>query len=183
MFFLYASVSRSSLLIRTQAILDWGPLFLTMGAPRWLSSKESACFAGAMSSVPGSQRSPGKGNGNTLQYSCLENPMDWGAWRATVHRVAKSQTWLKQLSMHSSHLWPHLKELHWPWPYFQIRSHPKVMSGEDFNLWILRGYNSTHNVKYLNRKPFFPHWFSQKYSQWFHSGVTVNSTDNTNYIR
>ena len=40
----------------------------------------------------------GEGNGNLLQYSCLENPMDRGAWRATVHRVAKSQTWLKWLS-------------------------------------------------------------------------------------
>ena len=45
---------------------------------------------------------------------------------------------VKQLSMHSSRLWPHLNELHWPWPYFQIRSHPKVMSDKDFNLWILR---------------------------------------------
>ena len=41
--------------------------------------------------IPGSGRSPGEGNGNPLQYSCLENPMDRGAWRATVHRVAKSQ--------------------------------------------------------------------------------------------
>ena len=43
-------------------------------------------------SVPGLGRSPGEGNGNPLQYSCLENPMDRGAWQATVHRVAKSQT-------------------------------------------------------------------------------------------
>ena len=49
-------------------------------------------------------RSPGEGHGNPLQYSCLENPMDWGAWRATVHRVTKSQTWLKRLSMHSRHV-------------------------------------------------------------------------------
>ena len=43
-------------------------------------------------SVPGSGRSPGEGNGNPLQYSCLENPMDRGTWRVTVHRVTKSQT-------------------------------------------------------------------------------------------
>ena len=43
-------------------------------------------------SIPGLARSPGGGNGNPLQYSCLENPMDRGAWRATVHRVAKSRT-------------------------------------------------------------------------------------------
>ena len=42
----------------------------------------------------------GEGHGNPLQYSCLENPMDWRAWRATVHRVTNSQTWLKWLSMH-----------------------------------------------------------------------------------
>ena len=46
-------------------------------------------------SIPGSGRSPGEGNGYPLQYSCLENPMDRVAWRATVHRVAKSQTQLK----------------------------------------------------------------------------------------
>ena len=49
-------------------------------------------------SVPGSGRSPGGGNGNPLQYSCLENPMDRGAWRAAVHGVVKSQTRLKRLS-------------------------------------------------------------------------------------
>ena len=43
-------------------------------------------------SIPGSGKSPGGGNDNPLQYSCLENPMDRGTWQATVHRVAKSQT-------------------------------------------------------------------------------------------
>ena len=46
-------------------------------------------------SIPGSERSPGGGHGNPLQYSCLENPLDRGAWQATVHRVAKSQARLK----------------------------------------------------------------------------------------
>ena len=50
-------------------------------------------------SVPGSRRSPGEGNGDPLQYSCLENLMDRGTWRAMVHKVAKSQTRLKQLSL------------------------------------------------------------------------------------
>ena len=49
-------------------------------------------------SIPGLGRSPGEGNGNPLQYSCLENPMDRGAWWATVHRTAKSRTQLEQLS-------------------------------------------------------------------------------------
>ena len=51
-------------------------------------------------SIPGWERSPGGGQDNPFQYSCLENPMDRGAWWATVHRVAKSWTWLRQLSMH-----------------------------------------------------------------------------------
>ena len=48
-----------------------------------------------MGLIPGSGRSPGGGNDNPLQYSCLENPMDRGVWQATVHRVTKSQTQLK----------------------------------------------------------------------------------------
>ena len=50
--------------------------------------------------IPGLGRSPGGGYGNPLRYSCLENPMDKGAWQATVHRVAQSWTWLKWLSRH-----------------------------------------------------------------------------------
>ena len=50
--------------------------------------------------ISGSGRFPGGGHGDLLQYSCQENPVDRGTWRATVHRVAKSQTRLKQLSKH-----------------------------------------------------------------------------------
>ena len=60
-----------------------------MGLPRWLSGKESACQAGDIALIPGSRRYPGEGNGNPLQYSCLENSMDRGAWGATVHGAAK----------------------------------------------------------------------------------------------
>ena len=66
--------------------------------PGWLSGNESACNIGDVGhkgSIPGSERFPGGGHGNPLQYSCLENPMDRGAWRATVHRAAKSGTRLK----------------------------------------------------------------------------------------
>ena len=51
----------------------------------------SAHNAGNLGSIPESERSPGEGNGNPLQYSCLENPMDGGAWEAAVHGVAKSR--------------------------------------------------------------------------------------------
>jgi len=67
-----------------------------MGFPHSSLGKESACNAGDLGLIPGSGRSPGEGNGNLLQYSCLENPMDRGAWQATVHGVAKSQTRLSE---------------------------------------------------------------------------------------
>ena len=54
----------------------------TLGVPRWLSGKESACQAGDMGSIPGLGRSPGEGKGDPLQYSCLQNAMDRGAWRS-----------------------------------------------------------------------------------------------------
>ena len=57
-------------------------------------SEESACNAGNSGSIPGLGRSPGEGNGNPLQYSCLGSPMDRGAWWATVHGVAENQTQL-----------------------------------------------------------------------------------------
>ena len=59
--------------------------------PWWLSCKESACNAGDTGSIPGSGRSPGGGNGNPLQYSCLENPMDREAWLAAVHGVTRDK--------------------------------------------------------------------------------------------
>ena len=69
----------------------------------WFSGKEFACNArdeGDVGSIPGSGRSPGGETATPLQYSCLGNPMDRGAWRATVHGVAKSWTQLKRQSTH-----------------------------------------------------------------------------------
>ena len=54
--------------------------------------KESACNARDLGSIPGSERSPGKGNGNLLQYSYLENLMDRGFWQATIHGIEKMYT-------------------------------------------------------------------------------------------
>ena len=67
-------------------------MLIKLGFPGGSGSKESVCNAGDLGSIPGSGRSPGEGNGNPLQYSCLENPMDREAWKATVRRVAKSRT-------------------------------------------------------------------------------------------
>ena len=72
-----------------------------MGFPGGASVKNSAANVGDIKdvgSIPRLRISPGRGHGNPLQYSCLENPMDRGAWWATVHRVAKSQTQLNRLS-------------------------------------------------------------------------------------
>ena len=64
----------------------WGEMITFQGFPGGSGDAEDA------GSIPGSGRSPGGGHGNLFQYSCLENPMDRGAWWATVHRVTKSQT-------------------------------------------------------------------------------------------
>ena len=78
-----------------------------------------------MSSILGLGRSPGGGNGNPLQYSCLENPMDRGAWGGTVHGVAKSWTRLKRLSTHAA-------------------SDTQAGGGRHLNLktWVLPGYDA-----------------------------------------
>ena len=64
--------------------------------------------------IPGSGRSPGGGNGNPLQYSCLKNPMDRGAWWATVHGVEKSQTQLSTTQQLRTETSPLLLSFHWP---------------------------------------------------------------------
>ena len=69
--------------------------------PWWLSGKESSCNAGDAGSIPGLGRSPGGGNDNPLQDSCLEDPTDRGAWQTTVHKVTKRCT---RLSMHPEEL-------------------------------------------------------------------------------
>ena len=72
-----------------------------MGFPGSSTGKESTCKAGGdPSSIPGLGRSPGEGHGIPLQYSCLENPVDRGAWQTIVQTMAKSRAQLKQLSMY-----------------------------------------------------------------------------------
>ena len=67
------------------------PFHLILDFPGGSDGKASACNTGDPGSIPGLGRSPGERNGNPLQYSCLENPRDGGAWLATVHGVVKSQ--------------------------------------------------------------------------------------------
>ena len=66
-------------------MLNWFTVFSCLGLPWWLSSKESTCNTRDSGLIPGLGRCPGGGHGNPLQYSCLENLMDRGAWKATVH--------------------------------------------------------------------------------------------------
>ena len=76
---------------------DWNIWFFLVSKvsfPAGSDGKESTCSAGDLGSIPGSGRSPGEGNSNQLQYSCLGNSMDRKAWRATVHWVKKSETGL-----------------------------------------------------------------------------------------
>ena len=77
------------------------PVNLWMGFPGSSDGKESACIVGDVGSIPGSGSSPGEGNGYSQPYSCLENFIDRGAWRATVHGVAKSWTWLSDWHFHT----------------------------------------------------------------------------------
>ena len=73
---------------------DLGNLGATQEFPTGSDGKESACNAGDQGLIPGLRTSPGGGNGNPLQYSCLENPKDRGAWQTIGHGVTKSQTQL-----------------------------------------------------------------------------------------
>ena len=79
--------------------MGWG-ISQYKAVPGGSDGKESACNAGDVGLIPGSGRSPGVGNGYACQYSCLEHSMDRGAWWATVHGVAKSQTPLSNSHFH-----------------------------------------------------------------------------------
>ena len=86
----------------------------TSTCPGGSEVKASAGNAGDPGSIPGLERSPGEGNGNPLQYSCLENPMEGEAWWATVHGVANSQTRLSEFtSLHFTSTCQHALETQW----------------------------------------------------------------------
>ena len=92
-----------SLLFGVQAAVfrkGWNSWFHKGLGARWLHGKESTCNAGDAGLIPRSRRSPGGGHGNPFQYSCLEHPMDIGAWRAAVHGVAELDT-TEQAHMHT----------------------------------------------------------------------------------
>ena len=75
------------------------------GLPRWLSGKEPVCHAGDVGSIPGLGRSPGKGNGNPLQYSCLGNPKDRGAWQVIAHEIPKESDMTQRSNKNTFSRW------------------------------------------------------------------------------
>ena len=86
------------------AVIIYVKIYLDEGFPGGLDSKEFACSAWDLRLLPGLGRSAGEGNGNPLQDSCLENFLVRGACGATVHRVAKSLTWLSDQQFHFLYL-------------------------------------------------------------------------------
>ena len=112
-----------------------------MGFPSGSDSKESACNAGDPGSVPRWGRSPGEGQGNPLQYSCLENLKDRGTWWATVHGVAKNQTQLSDEHFHflSSELRVAIKAMKVegtpPWEGFHAQRRQNTQAS-NFTIWV-----------------------------------------------
>ena len=93
------------------AVQNWGFPGGSVVKKKKKSLPVNARDAGGTGSVPGSRRSPGGGHGSPLQYTCLENPKDRGAWWATVYKVAKSQTWLSNwINTVQSYNWASQKE-------------------------------------------------------------------------
>ena len=112
-FFIHSSVDGYLRCSHVLAIVNSAAMN-SVGFPGASYGKESPCNERDLGSIPGSGRSPGEGNGYPLQYFCLENSMDRGAWQAKVHGVAESQTWLTEcFSSVSWTLWVHAS--------FQIR--------------------------------------------------------------
>ena len=125
----------------------WKPsaLGFSKGFPGGSEVKVSACSAGDLGSIPGSGRSPGEGNGNPLQYSCLENPMDGGAWWATVHGITKSRTWLSDFTFtFTFHFLQCLQHL-------LVFLFPTACSFSDSPCWLLPFW--TLNVGVLQAQP------------------------------
>ena len=105
-------LGKSYLSICIHATNNYCALTSCLGFPGGSEVKASACNTGDLGSVPGLGRSPGEGNGNPLQYSCLKNPMDGEAWWATIHGVAKSWTRLSDFT--SLHFYLLFRfSLHW----------------------------------------------------------------------
>ena len=154
---------------------------MTKGLPQWLSGKESACKAGDagdMGSLPELRRSPGGGYGNPLQYSCLGNPMDRGAWWATVYTASKSHTRLKQLSTHtdlnaiylasSKEIFSKIRKNVWPQRlYFtkNIKRKYKLFFSMGLKIFYCTEFSSS--IEFFHHAHFYSHIFLLLSLLWF----------------
>ena len=118
--------------------------------------KASVCNAGDLGSIPGSGRSPAEGNGNPLQYSWLENPMDGGAWWATVHGVAKSRTLLSDFTLGQKTLWTHVPQS------FIWRNVKKLIPQIFLLVYLLRGLQNLTDWDPKKNEGYFKFWGPKK---------------------
>ena len=134
-----ASKGHSSLCFKGCSLwlLPWSMGFIASWHLRYFqaqSAAETTCSAGDegnMGSIPGLRRSPAGGHGNPLQYSCLENSMDRGAWQAIVHRIAKNRTWLNNRANKQ------MRSLTWWWVYIAGLEIPDLSVAVCLRLWVL----------------------------------------------
>ena len=122
---------------------------LDTGFPGVSDGKESSCNVGDLASIPGLGRPPGEGNSCTLQYSCLENSLDRGAWQVTVHGLTKSWTQVNEFQFHFSLVLETLWEI-----FLTSESNEEYDHRTSFCRKILKG-----NPKFLNKKILAPNLY------------------------
>ena len=141
---------------------DWG-------FPGGSEVKASAWNAGDPGSIPGLGRSPGEGNGNPLQYPCLENPMKGGAWQATVHGVAKSRTQLSDFtSLNNSNFLSFLEHI----SYIYLTYHTYYFSS--FNPAGSNGKESACSARYLDSIPEYRRFLLRREKEWLSTLVYLH---------
>ena len=136
-------------LLILQPPVQWSP---PQRGPGGSAGNEPACNVGDLGSIPVLGRSPGEGNSHPLQYSCLEKPMNRGAWRATVHGVTRSRTPLKQLSMHACMF------SHYPFFFFLIIRTLKIYPPNNLHIGNTGVLTSQHAVRYAPRTYLLHNW-------------------------
>ena len=109
-----------------------------------------------MGSIPESRRSHGIGNGNPLQYSCLGNSMERGAWQATVHRITKSCTWLRNWTQHRTHKMAEMRIS----PSMSVRHFRKVLQKKKSKNQSLKFQSPYNCLNLLNTKAYSHSYFS-----------------------